>query len=318
MSGPAPRLREPLRRRLRARLIRGLTAASRVVPEPLLGGALSCASGLMGFSRYERLVLDNLELALGDDTTPDERRRIAAGVRRHCARLLAEWIQLSKGDVGDARAWLERRVRFDPSVAILDRLAAEGRGLLIASAHIGNWEVLAAALRVRGLGGYVVGLQRRRDSSSQWLVDMRRAYGVESLPQDVSPRVLLETLRAGRTIGLVCDLEVRRLAGEFVPFFGRPALTMTAPAALARAARLPVVPVRCIARGAGYELGVGEPLHLDPALDRRAAATELLTRLNGVFEGWIRETPEQWAWHQPRWRTRPGELEHTGRPLAAR
>ena len=306
---------EPLRRRVRARVLRGLTAASRVLPEPVLGGALGCASGLMRFTRHEQRVRDNLELALGDHTTATERERIARGVRRHSARIFGEWIQLSKGGAG---AWLDRHVEFDASIDRLDARARAGTGVLIATAHLGNWEVLAAALRRRGFEGHVVGRQRQRDSSSNWLVDLRRSYGVETIPQDAPPRRLLETLRAGRTLGVLADLEVRRLAGEFVPFFGRPALTMTAPAALARAARLPVLPVRCIAGEHGYRIAVEPPLCLDEALDRRAAATDLLTRLNRVFETWIRETPEQWAWHQPRWRTQPEEPRDHGRPLRAR
>jgi KDO2-lipid IV(A) lauroyltransferase len=145
---------------------------------------------------------------------------------------------------------------------------------------------------------------------------MRRAYDVESLPQRIAPRRLLERLRAGETLGVLCDLEVRRLAGAWLPFFGVPALTMTAPAALARAARLPLFPVRCVVRGARYRLIADEPLALDPALPRRDATLDLMTRLNAVFERWIRADPEQWAWHQPRWRTPAGE--RRAPPLHAR
>jgi hypothetical protein len=40
-------------------------------------------------------------------------------------------------------------------------------------------------------------------------------------------------------------------------------------------------------------------------LERRARTTDGLARLNARFEGWIRATPEQWVWHQRRWRTQP-------------
>lgn len=313
-----PEAAEPLRRRVRARALRGLTSASRIVPAPALDAGLACLSGLMRFSRYDRRVRENLELALGSETSAAERDRIARGVRRHSARLLAEWLRLARGDRAATSAWLEHNVDVAPSISILEELARGGRGPLVVTAHIGNWEVLAAMLKHRGFDGQVVGRQRARDSSSDWLVEMRRAYGVESLPQDTSPRRLLEALRAGRLLGVLADLEVRRLAGEFVPFFGVPALTMTAPAALARAARLPLVPVRCTLVGGRYRLAVEPPLHLDRELDRRAAARDLLVRLNAVFERWIREAPEQWAWHQPRWRTRPDEARDHARPLLAR
>ena len=310
-----PEAPEPLRRRVRAQALRGLTAAARVLPEALVGATLGGASRAMRFTRYQRLVLANLELALGDTTTPAERERIARGVWRHSARLLAEWIRLSHGNVAP---WLEQHVEYDDSIAILDPFLESGRGLLAPTGHIGNWEVLTAAIKQRGYEGYVVGRHRARDSSSDWLIEMRRAYGVESIAQDASPRRALETLRRGHALGIVADLEVRRLASEFIPFFGRPALTMTAPAALARAARLPLVPMRCTLRGGRYLIQVEEPLYLDSGLKRGAAATDLLRRLNLVYERWIRETPEQWAWHQRRWGTGVEEVREHGLPLHGR
>jgi KDO2-lipid IV(A) lauroyltransferase len=303
--------REPLRRRARALALKGLVRA----PEPLVAGALWTAAGLARWSRYERATLDNLALALGAETSPGERARIARGVRRHAARILAEWLRLAASDARAGGAWIDELVELDPSAERLVALAADaragarggqgGQGLLIATAHLGNWELRAAALRRRGLDGAVVGRHRRNDSSSTWLVKMRRGLGIATLAQDEPPRRMLEILRRGATLGILCDLEVRRLDGRFVPFFGRPALTMTAPAALARAARASIYPVRCVARGARYVMSADAPLALRPELDRDRAQELLLLELNAVFERWIREDPEQWAWHQPRWRTSP-------------
>ena len=295
---------EPLRRRVRGRLLRGLTRTAGVVPTPVLTRTLEWATRVAPIGRYTARTLANLELALGAETTAEERRTIAAGVRHHSARLLAEWTRLSRGH-DEARRFLVRRVETDSSLEILDEVQRGGRGALIVTAHLGNWECLAAALALRGYEGDVVGRTRAHDSTHRWLVDMRRSYGVETFPQDGPPRRLLESLRAGRVLGLLCDLEVRRLDGVFAPFFGRPALTMTAPAALARATGMPLVPVVCVADGPNYRLTVEEPLELDRTLDRQAATVDLCARMNARFERWIRATPEQWAWHQPRWRTQP-------------
>jgi KDO2-lipid IV(A) lauroyltransferase len=306
---------EKLRRRLRAGALEALTRASIFAPVPLVRAALTAASPLARFSRYERRTLANLELALGAETTEEERRKIARGVRLHSARIFSEWLRLARsgapGTPDAARGeWIERAVALDPSIRILERELAKGRGALIVTAHLGNWELLCARLRRMGLQGAVVGYERLRDSTSAWLAEMRRAYGVTTLPQHASPREILRVLQRGQVIGLLADLEARRIDGELLPFFGVPALTMTAPAALARAARLPLVPVRCVlasAPGEGrYVFSVEEPLHLDPSLPRREATIDLMGRLNRVFERWIRANPEQWAWHQARWRTRPG------------
>ncbi|HUR28196.1 MAG TPA: hypothetical protein VM509_08410, partial [Planctomycetota bacterium] len=261
---------------------------------------------------FEARIQSNLELALGRELSVEQRSRLGRDVRLHAARQAEEWLFLARAQRGErARAgvlrWLEQHVAYDASCERLFELARAQRGVLIATAHLGNWEILAAALRQRGLDGAVVGLRKHRDPSSDWLVALRSGLAVRTIAQDAPPREVLGVLRSGGTLGVLCDLEVRRLAGVHVPFFGVPALTQTAPAALARAARLPIVPVRCVARGAGYVMQVDAPLELDPSLSRADATLDVLTRLNATYERWIREDPAQWAWHQPRWRTRPGE-----------
>lgn len=300
---------EPLRRRLRVHALDALGATPWALSRPLLGVLASAAR----FSPYEQRTLANLELALGDQLDPAGRALIARGVRHHAARQLREWTRLAQARGGKpARAavatWVRDSVELDPSITALEEAARSGRGCVLATAHLGNWELLAVALRLHGLEGAVVGFRKRNDPAADWLVEMRAALGVETLAQDAPPRRLLELLRGGGFVGMLADLEARRIAATVVPFFGRPALTMAAPAALARAARVPVVPVRCVARGERYRLSAEKPLELDRQLERSEAASDLATRLNAVFERWIREDPEQWAWHQRRWR-RPEELD---------
>lgn len=301
----------PLRRRLRAAALDGLVSAGSLVPHRALRAGLEglalCAAG----GRHAELTRANLELALGGELDPAARARLARDVRRFAARQLAEWVRLARGAPPEGPRegrgrWIEDAVELDASCTLLEAHLARGRGALVVTAHLGNWELLAARLRRLGHHGAVVGRQRPRDPAAGWLVAMRAAYGVRSLPQASPPRRLLEVLSAGGTLGLLADLEVRRLSGAFVPFFGRPAWTATAPAALARAAGLPLLPARCVAiDGHRYRLSFDEPLELDRGLDRQEATLELTARLNALYERWIRAAPAQWAWHQPRWRTSP-------------
>ncbi|MCP3916846.1 MAG: hypothetical protein GY711_14945 [bacterium] len=301
---------EPLRRRVRAKLLSGSTRMAGVVPRPLVSGTLRGLGRIAARGRYGRVTRNNLELAFGSERSPADLDRIARGVFRHAARQLGEWMRLAHGAQGPAGAWIDEIVTIDATIERLVDVGARGRGAIVVTAHIGNWELLCAALRRSGLEGAVVGRKRERDSSAQWLIEMRRAYGIETLPQDSPPRKLIEVLDAGGILGLLADLEVRRLDGEFLPFLGTPALTMTAPAALARVVGVPLVPVRCVAiDDEHYRLSVEEPLEFDRDRPRRDATIELSERLNEVYGRWIRATPEQWAWHQPRWRTRPGEFE---------
>jgi KDO2-lipid IV(A) lauroyltransferase len=284
----------------------GLARGALGPAEPLLEALLRAAAGAARFSRYERVCLENLELALGAETTEAERARIARLVRAHAAKVLLEWARLARaaGSNSDRRrvlGWLEQAVLTDESLERARAIHGQGRGLLIVTAHLGNWELLAARMRQLGFEGGVVAFRRPRDPSYEWLARMRAALGVETIAQTAPARSALGLLRGGGTLGLLADLRAKRIAGVELPFFARPALTMTAPAALARATGLPLLPARCVWDGEHYRLSFGEPLELDRNLERRAAAAELAARLNRVFERWIRAHPEQWAWHQRRW-----------------
>ena len=316
----------PMRRRVRATLLRGLVRSAGVLPESALRAGLRpmCRAGMS--RRYSATIDANLDVALPGlrELCPDTASKLTdrTAFKRDVATFAAEqgahWIRLARGatrpqdpsdpSIGrslgsDPGAWVDERVELDRSIARLDESLAGGRGAIIVTAHIGDWELLCARLRRRGQVGAVVGRVRRNDPSHRWLTDMRLAYGVETIAQDASARRALRVVKGGGVLGLLSDLRVRQIDGRTLPFLGAPARVMTAPASFARALGLPLVPVRCV-RPPGAErfvLSVDEPLFLRNDLPREAATDDLLMRQNEVFARWICETPEQWAWHQKRW-----------------
>jgi len=266
-----------------------------------LEGALVACAPLARWTRFERTTRTNLALAFPDI---DEalRSRIAAGVRRHAARQFASWLRLAATDASTG-GWIDELVELNPSIAHLDEALALGRGAIVATAHIGDWELLAARLVRRGHSGAVVGLRRANDPSAMWIENARARHGVRTIPQAASPRELLGVLAHGGVLGILCDLDARRLDAIELPFLGHPARTLTAPAALARASRAPIVPIRCVRRAsARYELLCDEPLEFEVAIGRERARRRLLESLNATYARWIRADPEQWAWHQDRWK----------------
>jgi KDO2-lipid IV(A) lauroyltransferase len=295
---------------------------ARGIPSFITTSLLHAVASAASLGALGKRASSNLELALEGELDSDARRRVMKGSLHHAARVASEWARLSRLKRGGRSAlrvweWLEEHVSMDESVRHLDGELDRGRGVILATAHIGNWELLGARVTphivASGYDPIAIGLDR-----AGWLRSLRTAYGVESLPQNTHPRELLEALALGRPVALLADMEVRRLAGTFLPFFGVPALTMTAPAALARSSGCAILPMRCyLPRGATrYRVCFDPPLSIDAKLPRKEATIDLTSRLNAVYEAWIRETPEQWAWYQPRWRTRPGTLDAI--PLSAR
>ncbi len=297
--------RKQRRRARRARVLAALTTAVRWAPPGTVESALGACAPLARWTRFERITHANLALAYGTELDEAARARIASGVRRHAARQFASWLRLAASDAHRA-GWIDDLVRVDPSIEHLDAALAHGRGAVVVTAHLGDWELLAARLVRSGRRGAVVGLRRPNDPGARWFEDMRTRHGVRTIAQSATPRELLAVLARGEVLGILCDLDARRLDGETVPFFGIPARTLTAPAAIARASGAPLVPTHCVRHGDGrYDLRCESPLVFDARADRVAARRELLERLNRTYERWIRAAPEQWAWHQKRWGTQP-------------
>ncbi|MBL8861419.1 MAG: lysophospholipid acyltransferase family protein [Planctomycetes bacterium] len=292
------------RRALRARLLDALTGAARVAPRVVVEGALCACAPLARWTRFERMTRANLARAL-PELDPAERLRIAGAVRRHAARQFASWLRLASSDAPRG-AWIDELVEADASLELLGAALARGRGAIVATAHLGDWELCATRLVRLGFRGAVVGLRRPNDPSALWIEAARARHGLRTIPQSAPPRELLHVLARGECLGILADLDARRLDGIELPFLGLPARTLTAPAALARASGAPIVPVRCVRERSGrYRLAAEAPIELDPTLPRELARRDALARLNAVYARWIRAAPEQWAWHQDRWR-RPG------------
>jgi KDO2-lipid IV(A) lauroyltransferase len=288
-------------RPLVALLLRLLTRVACALPRRLV---LRIAEGLgsAGFHLFpteRRRMIANLTAAFGLTRT----RREIVGIARDCFRSVArsgfETLRLPAMSDKDICSVVDA----DPFGRV-ERVLARGKGLIVLSAHIGTWEVLAAYLAIRlGRPFHAVGRRLYFEAYNRWLVDLRRACGVETVYQDEGARPALRVLRANKALGILGDQDVARLDGVFVDFFGRPAYTPTGPAAFARASGAGMVPIFMVWRGLRLRVIVLPEVELVRTGDRKADDAENTQRWSRVVEGVIRRYPEQWAWFHRRWRT---------------
>lgn len=278
------------------RLLSGLFG---LLPEPLalrLGASLGSAARFLLPGR-RRLVLRNLEGAF-PDATPEWRGRVCRDAYRHFGREAAAMLLLGRLPPGS----IDARVELDGEECIREALA-EGKGVIVVSGHLGNWEVGAAALAARGYPVDGVAQGQANPWIDRELTEARARLGVGVIPRGDAARAGLRTLRAGRVLGLVADQNARG-AGVIVPFLGVPASTHRGPALLSRRSGAPILLVTCLSLPGGrarYRL-VLRPVHWsrteDPEEEIRritAAFTRDLGALVGSFPG-------QYFWHHRRWR----------------
>jgi KDO2-lipid IV(A) lauroyltransferase len=137
---------------------------------------------------------------------------------------------------------------------------------------------------------------------------MRRSMEVPTVFQR-QVRQIVRLLRNNQVIGTLPDQDVDKLAGVFLPFFGREAYTPTGPATLAVTTRAPMLPVFIHRLGpARHALAIHPPIP-DPGGDRDERVLAMTEGWTRVFERVIARWPTQWAWLHRRWDTTPEILE---------
>ena len=182
----------------------------------------------------------------------------------------------------------------------LDAALATGRGAILATAHLGPYELAGAWLAHRG---YVVHamVERMSAETGAALTAYRSSTGMQLLDRTSGPRAVLRVLKAGEVAALVCDRMVGSGApGTVVPFGAGRREIPTGPASLAVATGACVVMGRIVrdrARGTGYHLT------LDPPLDPAGQTAETLTAHIGQrLSAMAVAHPDEWYVLQPAWR----------------
>lgn len=301
-----------LRHALEYRAFRILTGGLRVLPEGLalrIGSALGWFAGAV--LRIRRAVVDgNLALAFPGES-PRWRARVARASYGHLGREAVAVFRLAGMDAAAVVARTDVAGLDDFQSAV-----AEGRGVVLASGHLGNWEVGGALLAARGLPVDAVtkGMANRRFGED--LYATRRRLGVGVIDFAVARREGLRSLRAGRIVAMVADQNARE-QGIFVPFFGTPAATFRGPALFALRAGAPMFVGICV-RAPGwpqrYE-GRLERIDFVPSDDMETDVLLLTEAHTAVLERAVREAPEQYFWQHKRWKTRPPQEPPSAPPV---
>ncbi len=296
-----------------------LTGVLALLPERIqqaLGSFLGILAGPVLRIRW-RDTLRHLRLAFPD--RPDAwRRGVARASFAHLGRESVATLRLSRTG---PEAVIERTEV--EGLEALEEGLAEGRGALVVTGHLGNWEIGGAALAARGVPVDAVVFRQGNPLFDRALVRARGRLGLRVVVKQDAAREVLRSLRAGRVTALVADQNIRR-RGVFVDFFDLPAATARGPALFAvrsgaplflgTAMRLPGGSPRYRVRlervetgaergGPGREEGSRGPGR--EAVDAEGRVHRITSALMRRLENRIREAPEQYFWQHRRWKTRP-------------
>src|ERR1044072_2888241 len=250
--------------------------------------------------KHRHRALSNLELAY-PEMPEDERVKLAKRCFLHFGRVFGDFLRSSARSNSEVVAD-SALLGFEH----LDAALAKGNGVILISAHFGNWERASHRVVAAGYKVSVVARDANDSDLNRSVMRKREKQGVKVLPRGKAARGILSLMKANEIVAILPD---QNSGDIFVPFFGQPAGTVTGPVSIAVKTGASLIPIFAPRVGAAkYEI------RIYPALEpvEGYEPIEGYTRaINNKIESIIRENPDQWLWFHDRWKSarRAGRLD---------
>ena len=266
------------------------TAIAAVAVFPALANVIAKLLDLL-VPRLRRIAVKNLTMA--GLANPDA---IADGIFVSIGRLLRTFARLPRLTPQN----ISSLIRYD-GLENFQNALARGRGVLVATAHLGNWELSAFAHAWMTAPMHIVVRPIDNPRIDTLVEHYRGLSGNHIIEKKDAARGILKALKAGDAVGILIDQNTTLDQGVFIDFFGMKACAGSAFAKLAHHSGAAVVP--------GFALWSEDErryiLRFYPEISMTGGAVEDTQRIHAQLESVIREYPDQWLWIHRRWKTRP-------------
>ena len=264
-----------------------------------LGAAIGAGMRWMS-PRHWRIVMANLRLAFGGEKSEEELAAIGRACYRHLGKCLMEFIRLPAMSAEDIRRVTELRGKEH-----LESALAKGQGVILLTAHLGNWEMVGARIAADGYPLNVIARPQRDDRLTDYIRRTREVAGMRVLHQETAVRRALLSLRRNELVGMLLDQNAGE-DGVFVEFFRH--LASTAPGAAAFALRTEAAVLPTFGwrnQDDRHVIEIEEPVPLARTGDWKRDIVVNTARYTQIIEQAVRAHPHQWFWLHKRWKSRP-------------
>lgn len=264
-----------------------------------LGGGLGSLLRLLSRKKVDAAEARCVK-ALGLGVTPA--REVVRGAYANLGRSVAEFLRFPV--IGGK---IESLVEVHGEEFLRDALG-RGKGVILLTAHFGNWEIAAATLSRHGFPMNAIGAEQRDSRITDRIAELRESFGIKTISKGFDLKSAIRCLKRGEVLGVLLDQDPRD-KGLVVPFLGLPASTPYGPVKLAQKLGAAIVPLFIVRR----DDGIHHDLHLLPALEGEGGEPfgEDIERdvllCNNLISDWIRKHPDHWLWLYPRWASTLGD-----------
>lgn len=248
-------------------------------------------------ARQRRIVSENLNYVMGESSNEEQSQQKTRGVFRSMTKSYFELIKLPYLNF--------ETMGQDVTVhgyQHLETAVNNGKGTIIATAHLGTFEMCAHILAARGIKMTIFVEEFDSSPFLSHVAELRGGNGVKIVP--IGPGTLRESLRLlrdGGTVTIVCDRDIQG-TGTKARFFGEETLLPVGAINLALRTGATIIPVFSVRQASHQsEVFIEPPLDMIDIGKHSRSVKENLEKLVAVMEKYIRQYPEQWIVMEPVW-----------------
>ncbi|MCG8429984.1 MAG: lysophospholipid acyltransferase family protein [Candidatus Omnitrophica bacterium] len=247
-------------------------------------------------NRDREAVTANLRMIF-PDKSKKEIARLRLRMFRNFAKYLVDFFRFEELDL----EYVRRNIRME-NMHYFDEALQEKKGVVVLTAHLGNWELGGVVIALLGYPFYAVALPHKHRKVDEFFNAQREHKGVRVIPFGRAVRMCLNILEEGKMVALVGDRDFTARGGITMDFFGKPATFPVGPAAFALKTSAPIVPGFMIRNPDDtFTLRLEPPLRLASSGDKAADTRTLIAQYVKIFEKYIREHPDQWYMFRKFW-----------------
>ena len=252
------------------------------------------------FSKADRQAVENnLKIVNKTDHVPSSQVR---AVFRNFGKYLLEFFTMTKHL---QPAFVESNVRIK-NIKYLNEVLQKGKGAILVSAHVGNWEMGGAVLPMLGFPLSVVALAHRDPRVNALFNRQREAFGAMVIQTDVAIRRVMEHLQRNRLVAILADRDFGN-RGITMDFWGRKTMIPKGAAFFSLKAGAPIIPIFFIRTDDGhFEINVYppiEPPHFSEGNGTKHSTTDLIQKYLTIIEDEIGKNPSQWLLFREFWQS---------------
>lgn len=263
------------------------------------------------FAAKDRVdVKANLEVIF-PERTKREIRRIKIKMFRNFAKYLVDFFRLAKLD----KEYIKNNLKTE-NLHYFDQALSSGKGVIVLSGHLGNWELGGAVMALLGYDFWVVALEHKYKKVNDFFNNQRKNKGIKVIPFHKAVRQSINILKENKLLALMADRDFTKEGGIVIDFFGKSTSFPKGPAVLSLKTGAAIVPSFMIRNeDDSFTFRVHPPIDLFLSKEKLQSAdtkesfakisekdlVELIKRYSVIIEDYIKKYPDQWFMFRKFW-----------------